>query len=320
MERRPPSADRRPFSAAEITTAISGAILVQGLLLVLLLAAGAGRMKVKPKDEAPPAEVPMAVKPVADDLPLLKQGGAAPKLPDAWQKKAPVPVVEPSDEGAPSPQAKDDANDAAKKPLSRDAGAPANDAAAPQAVASNSADAPDSGPVGEVVGPGAPNGSPNGTETDPLKARALDQYRARLLAWFNSRFRPPEGVPCDELKKLSAGVSATVGADRSVQGFNVTRPSGNDVFDARVRSTMESVVGQELPPPPQNYPDLDVGSTVTPVFSGAGAKCETRGGDAKNQPGPAPGPAPEPGGDNKPQGGGDDKPQGGGDQGGGGGE
>lgn len=290
----------RSFSAAEITTALSGAVLVQGLLVVLLLLAGAGRLKVKAKDEAPPLETPVAVKPMLDDLPLLKQGGAAPKLPDAWQKQAAQPKPEPTDDGAPSPLAKDDPNEIAKKPLSKDAGAPVMDAGPVQPVASNAENAPEDGPVGEVVGPGAPNGSPNGTETDPLKARALDQYRARLLAWFNARFRPPEGVPCDELKKLSAAVTATVGADRSVQGFNVTRPSGNDTFDARVRSTMESAVGQELPPPPQNYPDLEIGSTITPVFSGAGAKCSVVGGDAKDQPTPltptpSPSPSPEPG-------------------------
>jgi hypothetical protein len=276
------------FSGGELITAISGAIVVQGMMVVLLLAASASG-KLKNKDEKPPEEMPMAVKPVADDLPLLKLGGAKPKLPDAWQKKAPLPVpAEPSEDGAPSPQAKDDPEQSSKKPLSRDAGPPPTEAGA--AVADNSQNAPDSGPAGEVVGPGAANGSKNGTETDPLKARALDIYRQKLLAWFNVRFKPPQGsIPCDELKKLSAGVSASVGGDRSVGGFTITRPSGNDVFDAKVKSTMESLVGQELPPPPQNYPDLDVGSLITPVFSGASASCVTPGGDAPGQSKPPPG-------------------------------
>ncbi len=306
-----PSAVRAgSFSAGEFITAISGALVVQGLMVVLLLAASASG-KLKSKDEKPPEEVPMAVKPVADDLPLLKLGGAAAKLPDAWQKKAPLPVpAEPSDDGAPSPQAKDDPEHAAKKPLSRDAGPPPTEAGA--LVADNSANAPDSGPVGEVVGPGGPNGSKDGTETDPLKARALDLYRQKLLAWFNSRFRLPEGqIPCDELKKLSSSVSARVGGDRSVGGFTITRPSGNAVFDAKVQATMDNLVGQELPPPPQNYPDLDIGSVVTPVFSGAGAKCVVRGGDAPGQGPAAPGGQSPSGGGDPPAGG--DKPAGGGD-------
>ena len=310
----------RTYSGGELVTAVSGALVVQGLLLLLLLAASTSG-KLKAKEDKLPEEVPMAVKPVADDLPLLKLGGSKPKLPNAWEKKAPLPVpAEPSDDGAPSPQAKDDPEQAAKKPLSRDAGAPSTDASA--AVADNSASASDSGAPSEVDGPGSAQGSKLGTETDPLKARALDLYRQKLLAWFNSRFRLPEGqVPCEELRKLSASVSASVGGDRSVGGFTITRPSGNDVFDAKVRSTMEGLVGQELPPPPQNYPDLDVGSLVTPVFSGAGAKCIVPGGDAKNQPGGAGGEKPPPS-DDKPAGG-DDKPAGGekpagGDQGGGG--
>lgn len=295
----------RSFSGGELITAISGAIVVQGMMVVLLLAASASG-KLKNKDEKPPEEVPMAVKPIADDLPLLKLGGAKPKLPDAWQKKAPLPVPpEPSDEGAPSPQAKDDPEQAAKKPLSRDAG-PIAQQDASAATADNSPNAPDSGPAGEVVGPGAANGSKNGTETDPLKARALDLYRAKLLAWFNVRFKPPQGIPCDELKKLTAGVSASVGGDRSVGGFTITRPSGNDVFDAKVKSTMEGLVGQELPPPPQNYPDLDVGSLITPVFSGASASCVVPGGDAPGQSKPPPG-TEKPAGDDKPAGG--DKPE-----------
>ena len=28
-----------------------------------------------------------------------------------------------------------------------------------------------------------------GTETDPLKARAVDLYRAKIAGWFSSRFR-----------------------------------------------------------------------------------------------------------------------------------
>ncbi len=39
-------------------------------------------------------EIPIAVKPVMDDLPLLKLGGKKmrPKLPDMWKKQAPIPV------------------------------------------------------------------------------------------------------------------------------------------------------------------------------------------------------------------------------------
>ena len=96
----------------------------------------------------------------------------------------------------------------------------------------------------------------------------------KILGWFNARFRPPVGqIPCEDLKKLSAAVSVSVGGDRSVAGFSLARASGNPVFDAKVSATMNSIVGQQLPPPPPLYPDI-LGSTVTPVFSGRGVKCE----------------------------------------------
>ena len=35
---------------------------------------------------------------------------------------------------------------------------------------------------------GSEQGAVNGTKTDPLKARAVDMYRAQLQAWFAARF------------------------------------------------------------------------------------------------------------------------------------
>jgi hypothetical protein len=39
-----------------------------------------------------------------------------------------------------------------------------------------------------------------------------------------------------------------------VLGYSMT-PSGNSAFDTAARSTLESSIGQQLPPPPENYPD-----------------------------------------------------------------
>lgn len=121
---------------------------------------------------------------------------------------------------------------------------------------------------------GHADGSAEGTETDPLKARAVDLYRNRILAWFNARFRPPvDQIPCAELKELGASVTVQVGGDRTVTSYTITRPSGNATFDAKVRSTLDALIGQELPPPPPLYPDI-LGSAVHPRLSGAGARCD----------------------------------------------
>jgi len=65
-------------------------------------------------------------------------------------------------------------------------------------------------------------------------------------------------VPFETLKALRSSVVVTIGPERTVTGFTVTKPSGNDTFDERVRASLESIVssGVELPAPPQLYPDI----------------------------------------------------------------
>lgn len=268
------------FAPVEIAVAAALAALIQGAFFVLLIVAGAMDAEVKAEEEALPKELPIAVKPVLDEipLPLLKLGGKKlkPKLPDMWKKQPPIPIERFEEKSAPSESAKDDPESIPTSEVAKgDAEAPPPDAEIAKEVDEHieAGPPPDAQPVAE--GEGAADGVKEGTETDPLKARAASLYQAKIIAWFNARFRPPVGqVPCEELKKLSASVSASVGGDRTVSGFSVTRPSGNGVFDAKVQATMQGIVGQQLPPPPQNYPDLQVGSAVFPTFSGAGAKCE----------------------------------------------
>jgi len=50
-------------------------------------------------------------------------------------------------------------------------------------------------------------------------------------------------------------------------GFSIVRASGNATFDAKVQSTMQGTVGEELPPPPPLYPDI-LNSSVSLTFAG----------------------------------------------------
>jgi len=95
-----------------------------------------------------------------------------------------------------------------------------------------------------------------GTEIDPLKARAVDVYRAKIAGWFSSRFRVSgSGLSSEELHKHRVAATVAVGADRSVTGYSIV-PSGNAAFDAAARAALEGSKGQSLPPPPENYPDV----------------------------------------------------------------
>ncbi len=260
------------FTDFEIVVAVAGAFVVQ-VFFFLLLAVVTNRARIEEVKEPVKTPIPIAVKPIIDETKLLKLGGKEKvkyKLPDMWRKKPPIRRQKAG--SAPSPQAKDDPNEIPKSDLS-DA-APPPDAEIAKEVDDLQPDASEPDAEATVEGEGSPDGVKEGTETDPLKARAVSLYNQKLLGWFNSRFVPPDtGAPCDELKQLRASVSVTIGGDRNVTGYSVGAPSGNPTFDGRVHSTMDAIVGQQLPPPPKNYPDI-LNTSFSFAFSGSRAQCE----------------------------------------------
>jgi hypothetical protein len=237
-------------------------------------------MHVAEIDDSNSRPIAVAITPV----PLLKQGGPA-TLPASWQRKAPPPP-EPQkkeekkpDAPLPSPQAsqtpdaipKDPVPDAAvaqnvpeaSTPSPVDPTAPSASTAPPGPVDPT---APSASTAPAASGPGDPNGSPNGTETDPLKARALDRYKAALAAWLRSAFNIRGKVPFDKLKTLRASAVVTASGDRTVTSFSVVAPSGDATFDGEMRSALQSKVGATLPAPPPNYPEF-AQTTISVSFS-----------------------------------------------------
>ncbi|MBN2197276.1 MAG: energy transducer TonB [Polyangiaceae bacterium] len=265
-----------PFTELEIAAAVGGSFLIHVVFLAALVAVGLRAHIPEPEAPADRPE-PIAVKPILDELPLLKLGGRKPqkyKLPDMWTKHPPIRRQEAR--SAPSPDAKDDPRAIPTSKVVRgDASAPPPDAEIAKEVDELQPDASEEDAAEATVeGEGSADGVKEGTETDPLKARAVSQYTMKILSWFNARFSPPgEGAPCAELKTMSTSVSASIGGDRTVVGYTVTRPSGNATFDAKVRSTMDVIVGQQLPPPPPLYPDI-LGASVPVTFSGRNAPCD----------------------------------------------
>jgi TonB C terminal len=282
------------FKAREIALALLLAFLVEAGILLIWIYAGAGSAHVAVAELEAPKEIPIRVNPVVDETPLLKLGGKKKaKLPDMWKKQAPVQRFEES--SAPSAKAKNTPEAIPSSKLAPlDASAPPPDAEIAKQVDQTLTDAaPDAAPT--VEGEGSPDGVKEGTEADPLKARAVSAYYGKLQGWFNARFRPPsEGAPCAELKKLGASVVVTVGGDRSVGGYTVVKPSGNPSFDANVRSMLDGARGEQLPPPPPLYPDI-LGQSLPLRLSGQNAKCNDTP-SAPTQPPPAAPtePAPDP--------------------------
>ena len=197
--------------------------------------------------------------------PVLKLGSKTPTA-DAWQrKKSTAPKAEPT-AALPSPLADKTPQaipsthvpDAAVAPVTVDAAMPDQ----PTTTASI-----EGGAVATAASTqGSEQGAANGTETDPLKARAADMYRAQLAGWFASRFQIRGKVPFETLKTLHASAAVTV-TDRHVVGFSITRPSGDPTFDAEVQATLSRIQsgGAGLPAPPPMYPEM-LGATLPVGF------------------------------------------------------
>jgi hypothetical protein len=272
------------FLPLEVLVAIGAAVIVQASFSVLLVAAGAADTRIVAKEEAKLEEEPIAVKPVLDDIgPMMKLGGkkkVRAKLPDMWQKLAPIPQENFEEASAPSEKAEDDPEAIPSSAVATgDAQAPPPDAE----VTDGAALLTDAGPQqeagspneSEVVGEGSADGVKEGTTTDPLQANWAKTYKVKILSWFNARFRPPVGeVPCEVLKTLTASASATVSPGRTVTGYTLTQPSGNAVFDARARNALDGMVGQQLPPPPPLCTTCAVPSVVSVTFSGRNTQCK----------------------------------------------
>jgi hypothetical protein len=242
---------RRTFDAQDVVIALAVAVLAQ---LGFVAAFSLPSPKLVEADITNDNARPIAVA----ITPVLKLGSKTPtKLPSQWQRKRAVAAKsEPA--ALPSPQAektleaipKTHAPDASVAPNATDAAAPDQ----PNLTAQVDAGSPTTAASTE----GSEQGSANGTETDPLKARAVDMYRAQLMAWFMSRFDIRGKIPFDQLKKLHANAVVTVTADRKVGGFSITHPSGDVVFDTEVQATLARIQsgGVELPAPPPMYPDI----------------------------------------------------------------
>lgn len=247
------------FRPSEWAAAIGTALAVMVAAGFALRVAALDRPAALPEIDRGSA-VPVRVVPVLDlDAPLLKLGGKRDKmkLPDRWVRQAPKPRVE--ERAFVSPKAGKTEQDIPPPEVKiADAGTPPPP---PDAEVAKQVDTPiaptiDAGPVANVDQEGHQDGVKEGTETDPLKARAVDLYRARIAGWFKSRFRVSgSGLGPDEIVKPRVGAVVQISADRTVVGYTLA-PSGNAAFDAAARSMLDGTKGQALPPPPENYPDI----------------------------------------------------------------
>jgi hypothetical protein len=239
-----PSAPRM-FGAPDVTIAVAVSLLAQ---LLFIAAFSMPSPKLIEVDISNENSQPIAVA----ITPVLKLGSKTPSaVPSPWQRRRPPPAAKseaarPSTEALKTPEAIPTTHK-----LDSSAVADAGESRATPATAGSV-----SGPAASTEG--FEQGASNGTESDELKGRAADLYRAQLAAWFVSHFSIRGKVPFDRLKSLHAHATVNVTRDRKLGGFTVDRPSGDPTFDAEVNATLTRIQssGVELPAPPPMYPEI----------------------------------------------------------------
>jgi hypothetical protein len=265
------------FRPREVVLAVGAAILIQGGALLSLRLYNLDRPAAAPEIDKGPS-VPVKVVPVLDtDAPLLKLGGKRDpaKLPDRWLKPRVKKRVE--EQAHVSTKAGKTAEDIPPEDVPMaDAGTPPPP---PEAEVTKKVDTPvveevpDAGAPANVAQEGHEDGVKEGTETDPLKARAVDLYRDKIRGWFSRRFRVSgSGLPGDEITKFRVAATVTISPDRQVVGFHIV-PSGQPAFDAAARAALEGAQGDTLPPPPANYPDI-VQTQISLTFTCTPERCD----------------------------------------------
>ncbi len=257
---------RRNFDAQDVTIACAAALLAQ---LVFVAVFSMPSPKLVQADISNDNAQPIAVA----ITPVLKLGSKNPaNLPSKWQRKAPVAAK--TQPQSPLPSTKAEKTASAIPTTTASVAAPIIDAG--KAEPSNTPTPADSSAPTVASTEGNEQGAANGTETDPLKARAADSYRQTLIAWFGSHLQIRGKIPFDELKKLHVSTKVEITSDRKVSGFTIVKPSGDPILDGEVQATLTRIQssGVELPAPPPMYPDF-LGSSLPVGFQcTVRAQCE----------------------------------------------
>jgi hypothetical protein len=220
-------------------------------------------------------EQPVRVMPVLDEeaFAAAKAGGKKAVLPDMWQR-APTSVKKaiqekpapPPDVAAPSPKAGLEASaapDKTKKTETVEDAGTETDASTEGADAGQPDSDADAGPAtldsdgGKANGNGEEGCLGEGCTKDGKNADIqAAQYQARLISFFKRGFTVSGlGLPAEDIAKLAVSVSVSLSGDGVVQSFTMSS-SGNATFDSAARASLQGKVGQQVPNPPEDRPEL----------------------------------------------------------------
>ena len=129
---------------------------------------------------------------------------------------------------------------------------------------------------------GVADGSDAGTETDPSKARAGDQYAAQLGQFFGQNLNVPTVISVGEERRLCSVFEVQL--NRAMVIWYVrqspVKGSGNELFDDASRSMLQKLLDDRtpLPQPPKEVDEMYRGRRLQIVVTGKNgdaSKCMT---------------------------------------------
>ncbi|MDC0746765.1 TonB C-terminal domain-containing protein [Polyangium mundeleinium] len=262
--------------ARSLAITLCASVAVHGGALLLVCAerpAPPGAAPVLDVEEVEPSPT-VDVDPAPDLAPALKLGGTwdRTKLPDRWVRQAPQARAAAA---AASPADATRGEDGPQPVVSEtDAGAriPPPDVEVAKQIETTIPVSAETPPANVPV-KGHADGIADGTETDPLEARAVDIYRDRIRVWFSQRFRVSgSGLGPEEITRYRVAATIEVSSGRTVTSYVIT-PSGHAAFDAAARAALEGARGKEIPPPPENYPNI-VQHRISLTFTCTPERCD----------------------------------------------
>ncbi len=277
----------RDFRTAEIVTAALVALPIPFVAAFALAVSSAANSSDYPAIDRG-AATPIRVRPVLDlESPNVKLGGGKVKvkMPKAWadppaptaphearvstKAKDEVGAIPPKDMPLAQPNTLEQPQaSASAEPVASSDSPPLEDA--PPTTVGGSTDGPPGDTNTAPLGPGAPGGDPNGDpNADPKKRNAARRYLGRVVSWFTSRFHAAcQNLTPEERAKFRAVASVTLGADGTVLSFSLSK-SGNPEIDGAAERAMQSAQGQQVPPPPEDFPELRPNSTNVTFVCGS---------------------------------------------------
>lgn len=218
-------------------------------------------------DPAPTSASTKAKKPRAS-----KDGTAVDEAPPP-EPETPTdpPPPEVDDEYDPDIGDRDPSELPAEDPTTPDTAEPADGEAPSENPGTPGGDAAGQGASEAAEGTGGSSGA--GGPGDPLYDRAVAFYRARLVAWFSSRFRiSGSHLTTDELSRYRIRVRIELSEERTIASYEVLS-SDHPTFTKAAQATLDALRGQTLPPPPENYPSA-VQRQLTVTFACTEDACD----------------------------------------------